>query len=323
MSRGWEGRIERNLVDEQTEVWRSQKELGRNTIRGVREALRFYHNYVENKSREEQLKIREEDEKARKEFQEEFKKPGEKSYDFMLESGRSIDYHALDENVDISKLKDYLNNEKLQYCIRTSSLDGGKEIVYFTKDTPRVKAAIAKSLEEILKKSPKEQVRQAAYNQKQLGFSPTDDVDLDTFYRDTTIYQGTAEHRLEMEGFDNIPREKMDMGLALDKEVSIIKLKEFLSEYDLKATFYEENGVTKIALLLKKDNLEQQKASIKEAFFALEKNPDRVKQNVPLLKERFEKAKAQHQKIAKEKAKEKTKNTAKEATQDIVRGRGR
>lgn len=307
-------------MDEQTEVWRSQKELGRNTIRGVREALRFYHNYVENKSREEQLKSREEDEKARKEFQEEFKKPGEKSYDFMLESGRSIDYHALDENVDISKLKDFLNNEKLQYCIRTSSLDGGKEIVYFTKDTPRVKAAIAKSIEEILKKSPKEQVHQAAHNQKQLGFSPTDDVDPDTFYRDSTIYQGTAEHRIEMKGFDNIPREKMDMGLSLDDEVSIIKLKEFLSEYDLKATFYEENGATKIALWLKKDDLEQQKASIKEAFFALGKNPDRVKQNVPLLKERFEKAKTQHQNMAKEKAVEKAKNKGKEVGKEISKG---
>ncbi|WP_338998171.1 hypothetical protein VNN28_10010 (plasmid) [Lactococcus formosensis] len=307
-------------MDEQTEVWRSQKELGRNTIRGVREALRFYHNYVENKSREEQLKNREEDEKARKEFQEEFKKPGEKSYDFMLESGRSIDYHALDENVDISKLKDYLNNEKLQYCVRTSSLDGNKEIVYFTKDTPRVKAAIAKSLEEMLKESPKEKVRQAAYNQKQLGFSPTDDVDPDTFYRDSTIYQGTAEHRIEMKGFDNIPREKMDMGLSLDNEVSIIKLKEFLSEYDLKSTFYEENGATKMALWLKKDDLEQQKASIKEAFFALGKNPDRVKQNVPLLKERFEKAKTQHRNMANEKAIEKAKNKGKEVGKEISKG---
>lgn len=307
-------------MDEQTEVWRSQKELGRNTIRGVREALRFYHNTIEKKNREEQLKNREEDEKARKEFQEEFKKPGEKSYDFMLESGRSIDYHALDENVDISKLKDYLNNEKLQYCIRTSSLDGNKEIVYFTKDTPRVKAAIAKSLEEMLKESPKEQVRQAAYSQKQLGFSPTDDVDPDTFYRDSTIYQGTAEHRIEMKGFDNIPREKMDMGLSLDNEVSIIKLKEFLSEYDLKATFYEENGATKMALWLKKDDLEQQKASIKEAFFALGKNPDRVKQNVPLLKERFEKAKTQHRNMAKEKAIEKAKNKGKEVGKEISKG---
>lgn len=307
-------------MDEQTEVWRSQKELGRNTIRGVREALRFYHNTIEKKNREEQLKNREEDERARKEFQEEFKKPGEKSYDFMLESGRSIDYHALDENVDISKLKDYLNNEKLQYCVRTSSLDGNKEIVYFTKDTPRVKAAIAKSLEEMLKESPKEQVRQAAYNQKQLGFSPTDDVDPDTFYRDSTIYQGTAEHRIEMKGFDNIPREKMDMGLSLDNEVSIIKLKEFLSEYDLKATFYEENGATKMALWLKKDDLEQQKASIKEAFFALGKNPDRVKQNVPLLKERFEKAKTQHRNMAKEKEIEKAKNKGKEVGKEISKG---
>ena len=186
-------------MDEQTEVWRSQKELGRNTVRGVKEALRFYHNYIEGKKREEQLKNREEDEKARKEFQEEFKKPGEKSYDFMLESGRSIDYHALDENIDISKLKDYLNNEKLQYCIRTSSLDGSKEIVYFTKDTPRVKAAISKSLEEILKKDTREQQRDFTKETKRLGFSPTDDVDPDTFYRDTTIYQGTTEHRLEME----------------------------------------------------------------------------------------------------------------------------
>ena len=307
-------------MDEQTEVWRSQKELGRNTIRGVREALRFYHNTIEKKNREEQLKNREEDEKARKEFQEEFKKPGEKSYDFMLESGRSIDYHALDENVDISKLKDYLNNEKLQYCIRTSSLDGNKEIVYFTKDTPRVKAAIAKSLEEMLKESPKEQVRQAAYSLKHLGFSPTYYVDPDTFYRDSTIDQGTAEHRIEMKGFDNIPREKMDMGLSLDNEVSIIKLKEFLSEYDLKATFYEENGATKMALWLKKDDLEQQKASIKEAFFALGKNPDRVKQNVPLLKERFEKAKTQHRNMAKEKAIEKAKNKGKEVGKEISKG---
>ncbi|WEA15002.1 hypothetical protein [Lactococcus garvieae] len=307
-------------MDEQTEVWRSQKELGRNTVRGVKEALRFYHNYIEGKKREEQLKNREEDEKARKEFQEEFKKPGEKSYDFMLESGRSIDYHALDENIDISKLKDYLNNEKLQYCIRTSSLDGSKEIVYFTKDTPRVKAAISKSLEEILKKETREQQRDFTKDTKRLGFSPTDDVDPDTFYRDTTIYQGTTEHRLEMEGFDNIPREKVDLGISLDTEVSLIKLKEFLNEYDIKVTFSEKNGTTQMAVWLRKDKLEQQKASIKEAFFELNKNPDRVKQNLPRLKERFDKAKDQHQKMVKEKAKEKAKNKGKEVGQEISKG---
>lgn len=307
-------------MDEQTEVWRSQKELGRNTVRGVKEALRFYHNYIEGKKREEQLKNREEDEKARKEFQEEFKKPGEKSYDFMLESGRSIDYHALDENIDISKLKDYLNNEKLQYCIRTSSLDGSKEIVYFTKDTPRVKAAISKSLEEILKKETREQQRDFTKETKRLGFSPTDDVDPDTFYRDTTIYQGTTEHRLEMEGFDNIPREKVDLGISLDTEVSLIKLKEFLNEYDIKVTFSEKNGTTQMAVWLRKDKLEQQKASIKEAFFELNKNPDRVKQNLPRLKERFDKAKDQHQKMVKEKAKEKAKNKGKEVGQEISKG---
>lgn len=307
-------------MDEQTEVWRSQKELGRNTVRGIKEALRFYHNYIEGKKREEQLKNREEDEKARKEFQEEFKKPGEKSYDFMLESGRSIDYHALDENIDISKLKDYLNNEKLQYCIRTSSLDGSKEIVYFTKDTPRVKAAISKSLEEILKKETKEQQRDFTKETKRLGFSPTDDVDPDTFYRDTTIYQGTTEHRLEMDGFDNIPREKVDLGISLDTEVSLIKLKEFLNEYDIKVTFSEKNGTTQMAVWLRKDKLEQQKASIKEAFFELNKNPDRVKQNLPRLKERFDKAKDQHQKMVKEKAKEKAKNKGKEVGQEISKG---
>ena len=307
-------------MDEQTEVWRSQKELGRNTVRGVKEALRFYHNYIEGKKREEQLKNREEDEKARKEFQEEFKKPGEKSYDFMLESGRSIDYHALDENIDISKLKDYLNNEKLQYCIRTSSLDGSKEIVYFTKDTPRVKAAISKSLEEILKKDTREQQRDFTKETKRLGFSPTDDVDPDTFYRDTTIYQGTTEHRLEMEGFDNIPREKVDLGISLDTEVSLIKLKEFLNEYDIKVTFSEKNGTTQMAVWLRKDKLEQQKASIKEAFFEINKNPDRVKQNLPRLKERFDKAKDQHQKMVKEKAKEKAKNKGKEVGQEISKG---
>lgn len=307
-------------MDEQTEVWRSQKELGRNTVRGVKEALRFYHNYIEGKKREEQLKNREEDEKARKEFQEEFKKPGEKSYDFMLESGRSIDYHALDENIDISKLKDYLNNEKLQYCIRTSSLDGSKEIVYFTKDTPRVKAAISKSLEEILKKDTREQQRDFTKETKRLGFSPTDDVDPDTFYRDTTIYQGTTEHRLEMEGFDNIPREKVDLGISLDTEVSLIKLKEFLNEYDIKVTFSEKNGTIQMAVWLRKDKLEQQKASIKEAFFELNKNPDRVKQNLPRLKERFDKAKDQHQKMVKEKAKEKAKNKGKEVGQEISKG---
>lgn len=307
-------------MDEQTEVWRSQKELGRNTVRGVKEALRFYHNYIEGKKREEQLKNREEDEKARKEFQEEFKKPGEKSYDFMLESGRSIDYHALDENIDISKLKDYLNNEKLQYCIRTSSLDGSKEIVYFTKDTPRVKAAISKSLEAILKKETREQQRDFTKETKRLGFSPTDDVDPDTFYRDTTIYQGTTEHRLEMEGFDNIPREKVDLGISLDTEVSLIKLKEFLNEYDIKVTFSEKNGTTQMAVWLRKDKLEQQKASIKEAFFELNKNPDRVKQNLPRLKERFDKAKDQHQKMVKEKAKEKAKNKGKEVGQEISKG---
>ncbi|WP_285121786.1 hypothetical protein [Lactococcus petauri] len=307
-------------MDEQTEVWRSQKELGRNTVRGVKEALRFYHNYIEGKKREEQLKNREEDEKARKEFQEEFKKPGEKSYDFILESGRSIDYHALDENIDISKLKDYLNNEKLQYCIRTSSLDGSKEIVYFTKDTPRVKAAISKSLEEILKKDTREQQRDFTKETKRLGFSPTDDVDPDTFYRDTTIYQGTTEHRLEMDGFDNIPREKVDLGISLDTEVSLIKLKEFLSEYDIKVTFSEKNGTTQMAVWLRKDKLEQQKASIKEAFFELNKNPDRVKQNLPRLKERFDKAKDQHQKMVKEKAKEKAKNKGKEVGQEISKG---
>lgn len=307
-------------MDEQTEVWRSQKELGRNTVRGVKEALRFYHNYIEGKKREEQLKNREEDEKARKEFQEEFKKPGEKSYDFMLESGRSIDYHALDENIDISKLKDYLNNEKLQYCIRTSSLDGSKEIVYFTKDTPRVKAAISKSLEEILKKETREQQRDFTKETKRLGFSPTDDVDPDTFYRDTTIYQGTTEHRLEMEGFDNIPREKVDLGISLDTEVSLVKLKEFLNEYDIKVTFSEKNGTTQMAVWLRKDKLEQQKASIKEAFFELNKNPDRVKQNLPRLKERFDKAKDQHQKMVKEKSKEKAKNKGKEVGQEISKG---
>lgn len=307
-------------MDEQTEVWRSQKELGRNTVRGVKEALCFYHNYIEGKKREEQLKNREEDEKARKEFQEEFKKPGEKSYDFMLESGRSIDYHALDENIDISKLKDYLNNEKLQYCIRTSSLDGSKEIVYFTKDTPRVKAAISKSLEEILKKDTRDQQRDFTKETKRLGFSPTDDVDPDTFYRDTTIYQGTTEHRLEMDGFDNIPREKVDLGISLDTEVSLIKLKEFLSEYDIKVTFSEKNGTTQMAVWLRKDKLEQQKASIKEAFFELNKNPDRVKQNLPRLKERFDKAKDQHQKMVKEKAKEKAKNKGKEVGQEISKG---
>ncbi|WP_180376149.1 hypothetical protein [Lactococcus garvieae] len=282
--------------------------------------MRFYHNYIEGKKREEQLKNREEDEKARKEFQEEFKKPGEKSYDFMLESGRSIDYHALDENIDISKLKDYLNNEKLQYCIRTSSLDGSKEIVYFTKDTPRVKAAISKSLEEILKKETREQQRDFTKDTKRLGFSPTDDVDPDTFYRDTTIYQGTTEHRLEMEGFDNIPREKVDLGISLDTEVSLIKLKEFLNEYDIKVTFSEKNGTTQMAVWLRKDKLEQQKASIKEAFFELNKNPDRVKQNLPRLKERFDKAKDQHQKMVKEKAKEKAKNKGKEVGQEISKG---
>ena len=306
-------------MDEQTEVWRSQKELGRNTVRGVKEALRFYHNYIEGKKREEQLKNREEDEKARKEFQEEFKKPGEKSYDFMLESGRSIDYHALDENIDISKLKDYLNNEKLQYCIRTSSLDGSKEIVYFTKDTPRVKAAISKSLEEILKKETREQQRDFTNETKRLGFSPTDDVDPDTFYRDTTIYQGTTEHRLEMEGFDNIPREKVDLGISLDTEVSLIKLKEFLNEYDIKVTFSEKNGTTQMAVWLRKDKLEQQKASIKEAFFELNKNPDRVKQNLPRLKERFDKAKDQHQKMVKEKAKNKGKEVGQEISKGIQR----
>lgn len=306
-------------MDEQTEVWRSQKELGRNTVRGVKEALRFYHNYIEGKKREEQLKNREEDEKARKEFQEEFKKPGEKSYDFMLESGRSIDYHALDENIDISKLKDYLNNEKLQYCIRTSSLDGSKEIVYFTKDTPRVKAAISKSLEEILKKETREQQRDFTKETKRLGFSPTDDVDPDTFYRDTTIYQGTTEHRLEMEGFDNIPREKVDLGISLDTEVSLIKLKEFLNEYDIKVTFSEKNGTTQMAVWLRKDKLEQQKASIKEAFFELNKNPDRVKQNLPRLKERFDKAKDQHQKMVKEKAKNKGKEVGQEISKGIKR----
>lgn len=306
-------------MDEQTEVWRSQKELGRNTVRGVKEALRFYHNYIEGKKREEQLKNREEDEKARKEFQEEFKKPGEKSYDFMLESGRSIDYHALDENIDISKLKDYLNNEKLQYCIRTSSLDGSKEIVYFTKDTPRVKAAISKSLEEILKKDTREQQRDFTKETKRLGFSPTDDVDPDTFYRDTTIYQGTTEHRLEMEGFDNIPREKVDLGISLDTEVSLIKLKEFLNEYDIKVTFSEKNGTTQMAVWLRKDKLEQQKASIKEAFFELNKNPDRVKQNLPRLKERFDKAKDQHQKMVKEKAKNKGKEVGQEISKGIQR----
>ncbi|WP_276421387.1 hypothetical protein [Lactococcus garvieae] len=306
-------------MDEQTEVWRSQKELGRNTVRGVKEALRFYHNYIEGKKREEQLKNREEDEKARKEFQEEFKKPGEKSYDFMLESGRSIDYHALDENIDISKLKDYLNNEKLQYCIRTSSLDGSKEIVYFTKDTPRVKAAISKSLEEILKKETKEQQRDFTKETKRLGFSPTDDVDPDTFYRDTTIYQGTTEHRLEMDGFDNIPREKVDLGISLDTEVSLIKLKEFLNEYDIKVTFSEKNGTTQMAVWLRKDKLEQQKDSIKEAFFELNKNPDRVKQNLPRLKERFDKAKDQHQKMVKEKAKNKGKEVGQEISKGIQR----
>lgn len=306
-------------MDEQTEVWRSQKELGRNTVRGVKEALRFYHNYIEGKKREEQLKNREEDEKARKEFQEEFKKPGEKSYDFMLESGRSIDYHALDENIDISKLKDYLNNEKLQYCIRTSSLDGSKEIVYFTKDTPRVKAAISKSLEEILKKETKEQQRDFTKETKRLGFSPTDDVDPDTFYRDTTIYQGTTEHRLEMDGFDNIPREKVDLGISLDTEVSLIKLKEFLNEYDIKVTFSEKNGTTQMAVWIRKDKLEQQKASIKEAFFELNKNPDRVKQNFPRLKERFDKAKDQHQKMVKEKAKNKGKEVGQEISKGIKR----
>ena len=286
-------------MDEQAELWRSHKEFGRDTVRGVREALRFYHNYIEKKEREEELQKREEAEKVRQEFQENFKKPGEKSYDFMLESGRNIDYHTLDDRVDIEKLKGLLDSERLQYCIRTSSLDNNKEIVYFTKDTPRIKAALSKSLEEMLKDTSKQQEKAHTEDLKRLTYSPFEDFGEGVF-RDTTIYQGMdAQQRIEMKGFDNIPREKMNVDIALDREVSLVKLKEFFEEYDLKASFYKEDDVTKMALWLKKDKLAEQKASIQEAFFALGKHPERVRQYMPLLEERFDKAKTQHEKMVK------------------------
>ena len=316
-------------MDEQTEVWRSQKELRRDTIRGVMSAIRYYHNFVEGKKREEELKKRGEDQKAREEFQENFKKPGEKSYDFMLESGRSIDYHVLDENVDIAKLKDYLNNEKLQYCIRTSSLDGSKEIVYFTKDTPRVKAAIAKSLEEMLKENPKEQVQQAAYNQKQLGFSPTDDVDPKTFYKDDTIYQGTATHRLESEGYGLPTRPSRGLevkSFPLDDEISHHKVEEFMKSYNIKVTFSENNeGKTQMYLLLRTDKLEEQRQSLKDAFTELQHNPQKIRKVRPTMKEQMTKAKtktAENLKKAKEQ-KQKLQKEGKDLQKDIRKGLSR
>ncbi|WP_285046913.1 hypothetical protein [Lactococcus petauri] len=311
-------------MDEQTEVWRSQKELRRDTVRGVMNAIRYYHNFVEGKKREEELKKQTKDQKAREEFQKNLKTPGEKSYDFMLESGRSIDYHSLDDNVDIDKLKQYLNGEKLQYCIRTSALDGKKEIVYFSKDTPRVKAAIAKSLEEILKDSSKEKAQEFVNETKQLGFSPTDDVDPATFYKDDIIYQGTSKHRLESEGYGlpSLQGRGLEVkSFPLDDEISHQKVEEFMKGYDITVTFADNReGKTQMYLLLRTDKLEEQRQSLKDAFTELQHNPQKIRQVRPTMKNQMQKAKAKTAENLKKAKEQKLQKGAKDLQKDIRKG---
>ncbi|CAM3025781.1 hypothetical protein GHI93_00270 [Lactococcus hircilactis] len=322
-------------MEEQAEFNRTVKELRRDTTRGVTNAIRFFHNRVQEKERRAahaEQKLNREEAEA---FRQSLKTPGEKSYEFMLDSGRDISYHTLDPNTDLERLKGYLDGERLQYCIRESSLDQSQEMVYFTKDRAKVTRALEKALNDTLKQNDKlseqerftqnwqsEQERVSPNNK--LGWTPSG-KDYEGFERDDSrIYQSyDSKGQIEWSS-DNLPTQPLPETLIqpfpLDNEISIEKLTAFMKSYDLTVAFEnQKNGGTQMYLLMRSDKLSSQKAALKAAFLALEKNPDLIRKVRPTMKEALNKAKVQEKQLLLE-ASKKAAHQAKDLGQDIGRG---
>lgn len=326
-------------MEEQAEFKRLSNEIRRDTVRGVSSAIRFFHNRTLEKERRLEKAEQKSDRAENQAFREKLRTPGEKDYDFMLESGRDISYHTLDPNTDLEQLKSYLDSEKLQYCIRHSSLDNAQEMVFFTKDRAKVQRALEKSITDLLNKeenTPKEKFQKdwqkaqqrATSPDHKLGWTPHDDVNHSEFYRDDSrIYQSyEATGNIEMDEY-GLPAEVVGEAvvetMALNDEVSIEKLKDFMAEYDLPVAFKTQpDGTTEMYFLFRTDQLSKQKAALKSAFLELEKNPDRVRKIRPTMKEAMRKAKTQEKQLFLE-ATKKTATQAKDLGQDFGRGLSR
>jgi len=327
-------------LEEQAEFKRSVKEGKQDLIRGVSSALRFYHNKVQEKERRLEKAEQKAEREENKAFRENLRTPGEKDYEFMLDSGRDLSYHTLDPNTNLDKLKEYLNAERLQYCIRQSNLDDSQEIVFFTKDRSKIQRALEKSIEDTLNKEEPQKTAQEAFEENwkkeqrqktspenKLGWTPYDDVNHDEFYKDKSrVYQnyenqerlGSDEYGLPTK-FKGKPFIK---ALPLDAEVSVEKLKTFMSDYNLSVAFKTQaDGSTKMYFLLDTSKLSEQKAALKAAFLDLEKHPEKIRKARPTMKEAMRKAKAKESKLLE--IAEKTANKTKELGQDIGRGLSR
>ncbi|MDT2898512.1 hypothetical protein [Lactococcus lactis] len=327
-------------MEEQAEFKRTFKEGKQDLIRGVSSALRFYHNKVQEKERRLEKAEHKAEREENKAFRENLRTPGEKDYEFMLDSGRPLSYHSLDPNTDLDKLKGYLDAERLQYCIRQSNLDDSQEIVFFTKDQEKIKRALEKSLDDTLNKeeSPKtdkeifeenwkKEQRRNTSPENKLGWTPYDDVNHEEFYKDTSrVYQGyESQKRIGSDDY-GLPTKPMSepfiQALPLNSEVSIEKLKTFMSEYNLSVAFKTQaDGSTKMYFLLDTSKLPEQKAALKAAFLDLEKHPEKIRKVRPTMKEAMRKAKAKESKLLE--IAEKSANKAKEIGQDLGRGLSR
>ena len=327
-------------MEEQQEFKRLFKEIARGSIRGVQSALRHYHNKVLEKERKLEKAEHKAEKEEQKKFRENLKTPGEKDYDFMLDSGRDISYHTLDPNTDLDKLKSYLDGERLQYCIRNSSLDDTQEIVFFTKDRAKVQRALEKSISDTLSEeenlSPKDKAKQNWEKEHQrytsqdnkLGWTPYDDVNHEEFYRDNSrVYQNyEASGQIEMDGYSLPAKESADTvvhSLPLDKQVSLEKLKDFMEEYNLPVAFKTQpNGSTEMFFLFRTDKLAEQKAALKAAFLELKRNPGRIRKVRPTMKEALNNARIKEQKLLAD-ASKKASNNTKDLGQNLGRGRSR
>ena len=314
-------------MEEQSEMYRSLKEGWRDGPRTVLNAIRFFHQRSQEVERKKELAEQKAERAENKNWREKMRSPGEKDYDFMLEAGKDISYHTLDPNTDLDKLKGYLNGEHLQYCFRTSTLDGSQEMVYFTRDRQKVQRALEKSIrdtlnhEEVL--SPEAQFqaewqKEAVASRRRLGFTPQ---------REHPIYQNhEVTERLTMEGYGlpaKPPPDFLIQSMPLDSQVSLTKLKSFMESYDLTVAFEPtKNGGTILYFVMKTDQLAKQQAALKAAFLDIEAHPEKIRKVAPTMKEEMAKAKQKSEQLLKE-AKEKGIGQTKALGQDIGRGLSR
>lgn len=328
-------------MEEQSEFNRMVKEGKQDLIRGVSSAMRFYHNKVQEKERRLEKAEQKAEREENKAFRDNLKTPGEKDYDFMLDSGRDLSYHTLDPNTNLDKLKEYLDSERLQYCVRQSNLDDTQEIVFFTKDRSKIQRALEKSIEDTLNKTDETKSQKDAFQenwkneqrrktspQNKLGWTPYDDVKHEEFFKDNSrIYQGyESQARIGNNefGLPSKPRgESIIQSVPLNSEVSIEKLKMFMKEYDLPVAFKTQtDGSTKMYFLLDSSKISEQKVALRAAFLDLEKHPEKIRKVRPTMKESMKKAKAKESILLEEIA-EKTANKSKEIGKDIGRGLSR